>query len=139
MTDEVRIFDHDDFDTISTPQNLCSPTNSTSIEGEIIGVTSTKEYLSCINCQSKVDQIGASAIGRCSNCSTQVKINKCELIYTANVIVCSTDGKQHKARLYQNEVNYLTTNVPGVSIAEKLLNTASVKLTINKGVASIKH
>ena len=137
ITDDTQILHHDDFPTVST---ACDPDciSDSTIEGVIIGVMTTDGYVSCINCKSRVDQIDSSSIGRCSSCSLQMKISKCELYRSANVIIRSMDGKNHKARLNHNDINILIADTPGVTLVEKLLNTATIKLAINSnGIASI--
>ena len=82
-------------------------------DGEIIGVMTTNEYASCINCKSRVDQIDSSVIGCFSSCSLQLKISsKCELYRSANAIIHSMDSENHKARLNHNDINILITNTP---------------------------
>ena len=56
------------------------------VEGEIAGIVSCEEYVSCIACKAKVRR-DSDVIGRCSKCSMIVKLCKCESLSTAKVVV----------------------------------------------------
>lgn len=47
------------------------------VEGEIIAVLSSEEYISCIMCSSKVNEVNA-VFGKCTKCSAVVKLKKCQ-------------------------------------------------------------
>ena len=55
------------------------------IEGDIIGVLSSEEYLSCLNCKDSVSHINET-ISKCNACDSMVKISECASYQTSRVI-----------------------------------------------------
>lgn len=90
------------------------------LEGDIIGIVSTEECLSCFNCNGNA-QI-SSVLGRCTNCNMDVKLTACDCKSTATVYLRTKDGQKHKISFLQKELNIITEGVPGVSLSQKLWN-----------------
>lgn len=107
---------------LKTPENV--------VEGEIVGVASIDEYLSCLNCKAKVHQI-SSVMGECSKCKMKVKISKCDVNSNADILFRSLDGQQCSVTILQKELDVITAEVSGASLSEKLLKAPQVKLCIN--------
>ena len=64
-------------------------------EGEVVAVLSSEEYISCMMCSGKV-MISATniLIGKCLKCTAVLKLNKCQKLKTAKILVEGADGKR---------------------------------------------
>lgn len=133
---EVKISQEEDIEVV-TDTGDC--TVNKSIEGQIIGVLSTDEYLSCLNCKSKVNQISLTT-GQCHRCLLKMKLSMCETHSSASIIFRSSDNTDYRVQLYTKELAVLTQNIPGITLADRLLNAPStITLFIDKhGIGHIE-
>lgn len=138
ITDQAQILDAESIDIPTEVANSDHADYTSEIYGEIIGVLNTDEYLSCLACKAKVNQI-SDKIGQCHKCNLQMKLTMCEVFQSAHVIFRSTDkAQQHKVKLFQKDLQFLTSNATGTNLTEKLLNTSPVKLSIDaKDIAHV--
>ena len=57
----------------------------TVVEAEIVAVSKVEIYIECINCNSKVAQVGA--LGECSKCDAKTRISKCKSKHVGRVVL----------------------------------------------------
>ena len=58
-----------------------------------------EEYASCTECYAKVRRID-SICGKCTNCSTMVKLQKCSQKLVAKIKFDDEDGEDHVVTMY---------------------------------------
>lgn len=96
------------------------------LEGEIVGVLSTDQYLSCLNCKAKINPINEH-IGECGKCNFKVKLSKCNFNDTARVIFrAASNGIDHHVTFFHKDIIAVTLNTSGLSLIDKLLNVPPI-------------
>lgn len=136
FSENVEIIPIDDIGEVTADHVDENPSNHTVqpphrvILGEIVAVLSADQYLSCINCRGKVNEL-SEVMGECTKCSTKMKIKACTMNNTANIIFQSLNQKQHKVRLFEKEIKIIIDNVQGTSLSDKLLNAPAITMCIN--------
>ncbi len=110
------------------------PSNELTIKGEIIGVNSCENYISCRTCKSKVTKLNCN-IGECTKCSTKWKLAKCSKCFAARFVVEDEKSlKHHTVSAYNDILMAISEDVDGEDMEEKLLNAAVMTFYINKNI-----
>ncbi len=60
--------------------------------GEVVGVVSCTEFLSCITCKAKVN-VSVAGFGICSKCGLKQKVSCCETNSAARIVIVTTRVK----------------------------------------------
>ena len=93
------------------------PTAATVVEGVVKAVLSCEEYLSCVNCSSKM---------RVSTC------NKNSIAWV--MLQSETDGKTFRATIFDEVLRAIVKDVPEATVSEKLLCTPVYRFTVKGDV-----
>ena len=102
------------------------------VEGEITGVSSCEEYVSCKSCKAKVIKLSTN-IGECTKCNMKMKLSKCTKSIAARFIIEDEGGYEYKVTAFNEIVNAITSHVAeGNDIAEKMLCAPTMTFTISK-------
>ena len=124
ISENTMLVEVEDIETVDNQLN-------DTLKGVIVGVMSTEEYVSCFQCNAKVQQI-TSVLGTCTKCNMEVKLDACDLYTTATVYLrCQGEKQKHRVTLFQREINIITAGVAGVSLSQKLWNVPKIKVCIN--------
>ena len=137
FSEDAVIRDVDDIgetETIDGSEDEQAP-DANVFDGEIVAVVQCDSYLSCVSCRGKVKSVN-DVIGECGKCSIKQKLSKCKQKDTAKIIL-ETAKEQRKIMLFQEHLQAITANAAGDTIAEKLLSTERVRITINKNDVAI--
>jgi hypothetical protein len=132
VSEATIITEIDDIDVVELDEDNFASTEERNLEGEIVGVMFSDEYLSCLACKAKVQEAGGSAVGECSKCHLKVKLSKCPKSLIARVMFDVNDGGFYKQLLlFGNELERVIENVNGNDVTEKLLNVPKLKLSVS--------
>ena len=102
------------------------------MEGEIIGVVSFEQYISCIGCKGKVTE-ETNMMGECNKCKMKVKLSRCTPNATANVVFQRFDGVKLNFFVFYEELEKMVTEIDDhiESWEEKFLCCLTMKISIN--------
>ncbi len=113
---------------------------STTIEGEILGITSINSYFSCFKCNKKLEQSTVAAYIQCNNCHLKQKLKPTSQHWYAQVLVQYSDNKKITLTLFeepikqilaiQNKESLLST-ISEEMLTDSLLNLPTVNFTYN--------
>ena len=92
------------------------------VEGEINGVLTCAEYLSCISCKSEVKELN-DVIGECSRCKMAMKIAKCSFESMAK--------KEGPVTMFESVISKIVDGVTGDNLSMKLLCAPECKYCID--------
>ena len=89
------------------------------VEGEIVGIKSSDEYIGCFSCNAKV-KTESNVLGECTKCGLLVKMEKSKRLMTAQVTVSGNDGKVYSLTMFNNVISSIIDGIDGGSIERKL-------------------
>ena len=112
---------------------------STTIEGEILGITSINSYFSCFKCKKKLEQSTAAAYLECNNCHLKQKLKPASQHWYAQVLVQFSDEKKITLTLFEEPIKQILAiqneeNLPTLTeemLTNSLLNLPAVNFTYN--------
>ena len=70
------------------------------VKGEIIGVLTCDEYVSCRACKAEVLPI-SEIVGECSKCNMKAKLQKCDLNTVARIQIEDENSKTYTVTAFQ--------------------------------------
>ena len=112
---------------------------STTIEGEILGITTINSYFSCFKCNKKLQQSTSATYLDCNNCHLKQKLKPSSKYWYAQVLVQYSDNKKTSITLnfeepirqilaIQNKECLMPTITEGI-LTDGLFNLPLVKFT----------
>ena len=120
--------DFEKINDIGAVNDRCVTTEG-KIVREISRVLSFERYLSCPECNSKVQQMD-TICGECTKCSGAVKLSKCPGNMIAKVKLEDDEGKLHLATMFTNVILAIIENDEG-NVSTKLLQSSQMVFTID--------
>jgi ribosomal protein L37AE/L43A len=107
-------------------------TRLTTIEGEVIGVTSMEYYRCCIMCKSKLSEITAD-VWKCMKCNGIFKSDKCPEEVCAKIIIQSDINYHYHVTAFKRVIdNVVANDSSDKPVIEKLLSTKRCNFVIDK-------
>ena len=91
-----------------------------SVKGEVTGVISATEYLSCKFCRAKVvpeDEV----LAECSKCGAMMKVLHCGKNKAAKFVVTEDNGREVTLSVFEPVLSKIVDGVSGSSLARKLM------------------
>ena len=112
---------------------------STTIEGEILGISSINSYFPCFKCNKKLEQSTAAAYLQCNNCHFKQKLKPASQHRYAQVLVQFSDDKSITLTLFEDPIKQILAiqnkeSLPTLTeemLADSLLNLPAVNFTYN--------
>ena len=93
------------------------PTAATVVEGVVKAVLSCEEYLSCVNCSSKITS--TSELVDCGKCLAKMRVSTCNTNSITQVMLQrETDGKTFRATIFDKVLTTIVKDVPGATVSE---------------------
>ena len=106
------------------------------VKGEIIGVLTCDEYVSCRACKAKVLPI-SEIVGECSKCNMKAKLQKCDLNTVARIQIEDENSKTYTVTAFQTVIDMISKDQEGADLVEKLLRAPAMSFTVtNKDILS---
>ena len=103
------------------------------VKGEIIGVLTCDEYVSCRACKAKVLPIGEIM----GECNMKAKLQKCDLNTVARIQIEDENSKTYTVTAFQTVIDMISKDQEGADLVEKLLRAPAMSFTItNKDILS---
>ena len=103
------------------------------VKGEIIGVLTCDEYVSCRACKAKVLPI-SEIMGECN---MKAKLQKCDLNTVARIQIEDENSKTYTVTAFQTVIDMISKDQEGADLVEKLLRAPAMSFTItNKDILS---
>ena len=100
---------------------------------------SSEEYISCMMCSGKVTISTSALIGKCSKCAAVLKLNKCQKLKTAKIVVEGADEKRVTLTAFNQIIDSIILNVPedAGTVDDRMMLAPARKYIYNrKGVIS---
>ena len=112
---------------------------STTIEAEILGITSINSYFSCFKCKKKLEQSAAAAYLECNNCHLKQKLKPASQHWYAQVLVQFSDEKKITLTLFDEPIKQILAiqnkeSLPTLTeemLTDSLLSLPAVNFTYN--------
>ena len=107
---------------------------STTIEGEILGITSINSNFSCFKCKKKLEQSTAAAYLDCNNCHLKQKLKPASQHWYAQVLVQKITLTLFEETIKQILAIQNEENLPTLTeemLTDSLLNLPAVNFTYN--------
>ena len=80
---------------------------STTIEGEILGITTINSYFSCFKCNKKLQQSTSATYLECNNCHLKQKLKPSSKHWYAQVLVQYSDNKKVTLTLFEEPIRQI--------------------------------
>lgn len=113
---------------------------STTIEGEILGITTINSYFSCFKYNEKLQQSTSATYLECNNCHLKQKLRPSSKHWYAQVLVQYSDNKKISLTLFEEPIRQILaiqnkeSLMPMITeeiLTDVLFNLPSVKFTYN--------
>ena len=134
VPDKCTIEDIDEIDDVAEMDSDDErPTAATVVEGVVKAVLSCEEYISCVNCSSKITS--SSELVDCGKCFAKMRVSTCNTNSIARVMIQSeTDGKTFRATIFDEVLTTIVKDMPGATVSERLLCTPLYRFTVKVDV-----
>ena len=121
--------------TVQVDEGEQLSTHERQIEGEVVAGVSSEEYISCMMCSGKVTISTTSAlIGKCSKFAAVLKLNKCQKLKTAKIVVEGADEKRVTLTAFNQIIDSIISNVPedAGTVDDRMMLAPARKYTYNR-------
>ena len=100
--------------------------------GEIVGIVSFTQFLGCVVCGSKVNEVN-KVIGKCSKCELKQKMDRCKSNKAARVMVEDRSGKKKTISMFSDMIDLLIDDVDDCDgdVELQLLSSDAKEFEIN--------
>ena len=106
-------------------QTLCKV-----ICGEVVMVTSVKEYMSCMTCKCKIELL-SELIGQCKKCEGKIKLSRCPKSCAVHFVFQDDNEQKYNLTVFNKELDYMCGGITGDPTNDLLL-APRMQVVVNK-------